>query len=74
MKKQINLWPLVIMTVLLCVGLAGCGDSDSEYITSIKNNTTYDVIARFIPNDSIIVCQPNQEKIIEKFWGGSVKK
>ena len=49
-----------------------CGDSESLYITSIKNNTNFEMIVHFRDN-SIIECPSKQETIIEKFWGSSVK-
>ena len=70
MKKQIVFWLLAIMITICFVS---CGDSDSEYITSINNNSTFEIIVHF-PDDSIIVCLPKQETIIEKGWAGSVKK
>ena len=59
------------MTVL-CISFVSCGDSFSTYITSINNNTNYNVFVNF--PDSTIVCQPNNETIIEESWWGSGKK
>ena len=53
--------------------LTSCGDSESKYITSINNNTDFEIVVRF-SEDSTIVCNPNQETIIVENWGGSVKK
>ena len=57
--------------LIVCVFLTGCGDSFSEYITSIKNNTDYEIVLLF-PGDSSKVCQPNQETIIEERWSSSI--
>jgi len=59
--------------LLISVGLTSCGDSDSTYITSINNNSDYEIIVHF-PVDSSLVCNSNQETIIEEYWAGSVKK
>jgi hypothetical protein len=65
---------LAILTVL-CVGLVSCGDSDSKYISTISNNTSYDVIVRLhLSEDSMIVCPSKQETIIVESWASSVKK
>jgi hypothetical protein len=58
---------------MISVYLTSCGDSDSIYITSINNNTDYEIIVRFTV-DSAMVCKPKQETIIEEYWGSSVKK
>jgi len=58
---------------MISVYLTSCGDSDSIYITSINNNTDYEIIVRFTV-DSTMVCKPKQETIIEEYWGSSVKK
>ena len=59
--------------LIACVFLTGCGDSRSEYITSINNNTDYEIILQF-PGDSTKVCQPNQETVIEEYEASSLKK
>jgi hypothetical protein len=64
-----SLFYLIIASLLL----TSCGDSESKYITSIINNTDFGIIVQF-SEDSTIFCQPNQETIIEEYWGGSVKK
>jgi hypothetical protein len=63
----------LIFLLMISVNLTSCGDSDSMYITSISNNTDYEIIVSFSV-DSTIVCQPNQETIIEEYWGSSVKE
>ena len=57
----------------LCVGLVSCGDSMSKYLTSIVNNTNYNIIVHF-SEDSTIVCPSKQETIIEEFEASSGKK
>ena len=59
--------------LLISVVLTSCGDSESIYITSINNNSDYEIIVHF-PVDSSLVCNSNQETIIEEYWGSSVKK
>ena len=59
--------------LVISISLMSCGDSDSIYVTSINNNTSFDIIVHF-SDDSIIVCQSKQETIIEEFFGSSVKK
>ena len=59
---------LVISSCLL-----SCGDSMSIYITSINNNTSFDIIVQF-PDDSRIVCPSKQETIIDEYESWSSKK
>jgi hypothetical protein len=66
MRRTFN---LLILSVLL----TSCGDSESKYFTSIKNNTNYEIDVQF-SKDSTIVCPANHETIIEEYYAGSVKK
>ncbi len=66
MKQLFNL-------IFLSILLISCGDSDSKYITSIDNNSDYEIVVK-VSNDSTILCPSNQETIIEDYWGGSLKK
>jgi len=59
--------------LVISVCLISCGDSDSKYISIINNNTDYEIVVHLY-EDSTIVCQPNQETIIEEYWGSSVKE
>lgn len=59
--------------LILSVVLTSCGDSKSNYFTSIKNNTDYEIVVQF-PEDSTIVCPANHETIIEEYEASSVKK
>jgi hypothetical protein len=58
---------------ILSIFLTSCGDSDSKYISILNNNTDYEIVV-LLSEDSTRVCQPNQETIIEEYWGGSVKE
>lgn len=58
---------------VVSVVFTSCGDSDSRYITSINNNTDYEIAVHLF-EDSTIICQSNQETIIEDYYAGSVKK
>ncbi len=66
MKQLLN---LIFVSILL----TSCGDSESKYITSIDNNSDYEIVVK-ISNDSTVLCPSNQETIIEDYWGGSLKK
>ena len=72
-KYRVNYMKCLFFLLTLSIGLVSCGDSESEYITSIKNNTSFDITIHF-SEDSTIVCPSKQETIIEEFWGGSSKK
>jgi len=69
MNNMRSFFYLLIASLLL----TSCGDSESKYITSINNNTDFRIVLQF-QEDSTIVCQSNQETIVEEYWGGSVKK
>ena len=53
--------------------LTSCGDSESIYITSINNNSSYEIIVWF-SEDSTIICPSGKETIIEENSGSSMKK
>jgi hypothetical protein len=67
MNKMKQMFYLIIAIVFL----TSCGDSDSLYITSIDNNSDYEIVVKF-SEDSTILCLPNQETIIEEDYGGSI--